>query len=81
MLLFTDVAGSMDLKSRLGAAVYAQNAARHDAIFRSILAKVRGAAIVNDLGDGFVACFDTASQAVQVRPRNRQVERGCPGTK
>jgi len=65
VLLFTDLAGSTELKSRLGTVAYAPLAARHDELFRAIMARFPEAEILKDLGDGFMARFNTASQAVQ----------------
>lgn len=65
VLLFTDLVGSTQLKAELGTGVYAALAARHDEIFRRIIAASPGAEILKDLGDGFMVRFDTASQAVR----------------
>src|SRR3954462_3418534 len=65
VLLFTDIVGSTDLKSRLGTTAYTAQLARHDALFRSLTARVPGAAILQDTGDGFFASFLTASDAVR----------------
>ncbi len=64
VLLFTDVAGSVDLKRRIGNAAYGKLIARHDETFRAIVADEKGAEILNDTGDGFLAAFETASGAV-----------------
>lgn len=64
VLLFTDVAGSVDVKRRLGDARYGRLIARHDALFRSLVAATPGGEILNDTGDGFLAAFDKASAAV-----------------
>ncbi|MBL8901051.1 MAG: tetratricopeptide repeat protein [Planctomycetes bacterium] len=66
VVLFTDVVGSTDLKSKLGANAYGALAARHDQIFRALVDAIPGAEILKDLGDGFMAIFERASQAVQV---------------
>ncbi len=34
VLMFTDLVGSVDLKTRLGASVFANLISRHDALFR-----------------------------------------------
>ncbi|MGD8453828.1 MAG: tetratricopeptide repeat protein [Phycisphaerae bacterium] len=64
VLMFTDVVGSVELKSRHGTAVYRELIARHDAISRQIIAGRRDARILNDTGDGFLAGFATAEDAV-----------------
>lgn len=69
VVLFTDVVGSTDLKSKLGAVAYGALAARHDQIFHALIAAVPGAELLKDLGDGFMATFETASQAVLVALR------------
>jgi serine/threonine-protein kinase len=69
VLLFTDIAGSVDLKSRLGGAEAARVIARHDQIFQSIMGGVTGADILKDTGDGFLASFDSATDAVAVALR------------
>ncbi|MBW7906952.1 MAG: protein kinase [Phycisphaerae bacterium] len=69
VLLFTDVVGSVQLKTRLGARSYASLVARHDALFSGVLGELPGAQILNDLGDGFLARFATAADAVQAALR------------
>jgi len=69
VLVFTDVAGSVDLKRKVGDTAYGRLIARHDAIFRSLLAATPGAEILNDTGDGFLAAFETASAAVDAAIR------------
>jgi serine/threonine protein kinase/class 3 adenylate cyclase/Tfp pilus assembly protein PilF len=64
VLLFTDVVGSVELKTRFGAAAYAELIARHDAIFREIVETTAGSEIVKDTGDGFLARFASAHDAV-----------------
>ncbi len=78
VLMFTDIVGSVELKGRLGAAVYTDMIARHDRLFRECMSKRAGARIVQDTGDGFLASFDTASDAVvaalQFHEGLRQIE-------
>lgn len=64
VLMFTDIAGSTDLKSRIGTAAYAPLAARAEALFRDSVAIIPGAKILKDTGDGFMASFETASSGV-----------------
>src|SRR3954467_15890283 len=65
VLMFTDVVGSVDLKNRIGTAAYAEVLARHDAIFRKLILAAPGSDILTDTGDGFFACFASASDAVR----------------
>jgi class 3 adenylate cyclase/serine/threonine protein kinase len=69
VLMFTDVADSTGLKSRLGASEFARLLTAHDACFRKIVGQVAGAEVLKDLGDGFMARFDTASHAVEAALR------------
>jgi class 3 adenylate cyclase len=64
VLLFTDLVGSVELKTRFGAPVYAGLIARHDAIFREIVGSTAGSEIVKDTGDGFLAHFANTCDAV-----------------
>ena len=64
VLLFTDVAGSTQLKEQLGMPAYARLISRHDAIFKDIVDSLPGAVILQDSGDGFLARFATPSDAV-----------------
>src|SRR5687767_3222582 len=65
VLLFTDIVGSTELKSRLGAAAYSQLLTRHDALFQRALAGAGSAQVINDTGDGYLVSFTTASDAVR----------------
>jgi class 3 adenylate cyclase len=69
VLLFTDIVGSVDLKLRLGGATAARLIGRHDALFRECLAGIEGAKLLKDTGDGFLARFVTASDAVSAALR------------
>lgn len=64
VLMFTDIAGSVALKSELGLPAYSRLLARHDALFRSIVAAIPRASILQDTGDGFYASFATPADAV-----------------
>lgn len=64
VLLFSDIVGSVQLKSRLGDAEAAQLIARHDRIFRGVFEFVGDGEILKDTGDGFLARFNTVSSAV-----------------
>jgi len=65
VLMFTDVAGSVELKTRFGAHTYAALIGRHDTLFRQAIASAAGAEILHDMGDGFLARFATAGDAVR----------------
>lgn len=78
VIMFTDLVGSVSLKERLGAIQYNRMITRHDEIFRQIVKEVRSPALQQteggiidhqdtgdkDTGDGFMALFATASEAV-----------------
>ncbi len=69
VLLFTDLVGSVALKSQLGAVEYARIIGRHDDLFKDIVKATPGARIANDTGDGFLAIFPTVSDAVNAALR------------
>lgn len=64
VLLFTDLVGSTNLKTQLGAAQFARLLGRHDALFKQLIASSSSAQIVKDTGDGYFAVFTTVSDAV-----------------
>ena len=64
VVLFTDVVGSTDLKSRLGTHAYLPRLQRHNDLFTQSCARFRGR-VVKHTGDGFLALFDAASDAVR----------------
>jgi len=78
VLLFTDIVGSVDLKTRAGGTESARLIARHDAIFKSIISSIRDAEILKDTGDGFLARFDSASDAVAAALRFQHAMRSEP---
>ena len=65
VLLFTDIVGSTELKTRLGNNGYARLLARHDAIFKRALDQIPVADVINDTGDGYLVVFPTTSDAVR----------------
>ncbi len=69
VLMFTDLAGSVDLKTRLGATAYARIISRHDQLFKQIIGAITGSSTIKDTGDGFLVRFETASDAVQAALR------------
>ena len=65
-ILFTDIAGSTALTERLGDAAFRDRARALDAELRRIIADSGGAAIEGKLlGDGVLATFPSAAQAVE----------------
>ncbi|HWB21148.1 MAG TPA: tetratricopeptide repeat protein [Phycisphaerales bacterium] len=64
VLMFTDIVGSTDLKRRLGDAVVADLIRQHDVLFRNTLHAFPYAEVLKDVGDGFLAAFNSASDAV-----------------
>jgi class 3 adenylate cyclase/serine/threonine protein kinase len=69
VLMFTDIEGSVALKTRVGGAAYTSMLARHDELFKKIIASCQGARIFQDTGDGFLARFATGSDAVNAALR------------
>lgn len=67
--MFTDIADSTTLKSRLGLNVYSSLASAHDSLMREMVGAVAGAEILKDTGDGFMILFPTSSAAVSVALR------------
>ena len=65
VLLFTDIVDSVGLQGRLGTEQYADVLRRHDVMFRELVDKTSGR-ILKHTGDGFLADFNTASEAVRV---------------
>lgn len=63
VFVFTDVVGSVDLKSRLGDAAAAAIMAQHDALVRELIGAIPRGQILQDTGDGILARFATASDA------------------
>lgn len=64
VLMFTDIVGSVDMRRRLGDTAAAKIISRHDEIFRRTVGAFPFAEILKDLGDGFLARFSSASDAV-----------------
>jgi pimeloyl-ACP methyl ester carboxylesterase len=63
-LLFTDIAGSTELITRLGDRAWRELLERHHAMVREELARFRGRE-VDTTGDGFFATFDGPARAVR----------------
>jgi WD40 repeat protein/class 3 adenylate cyclase len=78
VLLFTDIAGSTELKSRLGAGGYARLLTRHDQLFKAALAGIEQAQVINDTGDGYLLTFAAASDAVRFALRMQKAVHGEP---
>lgn len=64
VLLFTDLVGSLRLKSELGVEAYAAGLRRHDQIIRTVISGFVDARILKDTGDGVFASFGRVSDAV-----------------
>ena len=62
-MLMTDIAGSTNLASQLGDAVWDRLMERHNAVVREVLERFWGQEI-DTTGDGFLATFDGAARAV-----------------
>ena len=62
-ILFTDVEGSTDLRMRVGDVVANEIIRLHDDLVRSRL-EIAGAVETKSLGDGFMALFTSANQAI-----------------
>ena len=62
-ILFTDLEGSTDLRFRVGDTVANEVIMAHDDLVRSCLEKAGGARL-KSLGDGFMALFNSANQAI-----------------
>ena len=63
-LLFTDIAGSTELLTRLGDQAWQELLERHHAMVREEIARFRGRE-VDTAGDGFFATFDGPARAVR----------------
>jgi class 3 adenylate cyclase len=63
-LLFTDIAGSTELVTRLGDQAWQELLERHHAMVREELSRFRGRE-VDTAGDGFFATFDGPGRAVR----------------
>ncbi len=75
-LVFTDIVDSTGLKSRLGTLAYTEQLKRHNALFLEAIGLCPQAAVVKHTGDGFLARFPTASEAVRCLVRfQRTLER------
>lgn len=62
-MLFTDIASSTELASRIGDAAWDQLLERHNGRVREVLERHRGVEM-DTTGDGFLAIFDGAARAV-----------------
>lgn len=66
VLLCTDIVDSLHLKSRVGEQTAASVVRKHDRLFKKIISTREEGEIVSDRGDGFIAAFQSASDAVSV---------------
>lgn len=63
-IVFTDIAGSTDISTRLGDRAAMEILHHHNEIVRSSLARLEGRE-VKHTGDGILACFSSVSRAVE----------------
>ncbi len=73
VLMFTDIVDSVGLHNKVGTNHYAGLLSAHDTGFRRAVAESQGSRIVKHTGDGFLAVFDTASEAVRAALRFQHV--------
>src|SRR2546422_8722219 len=64
VLLFTDIVDSVGLQRRLGTEAYSHLLSLHHQLFQDSLNAVGAAKVPSDTGDGFLAEFATAAEAV-----------------
>ena len=70
VLLFTDIGGSVELQQRLGTEAYTKVVARHDALIQFAFEQSgTPPVILKETGDGVLAKFGTASDAVNAALR------------
>src|SRR5688572_17920177 len=81
VLLFTDIVGSTELKTRLGANAYSRLLSRHDQLFKQSLSELPSAQVINDTGDGYLVAFATASDAVRFALRMQKAMHDEPWDK
>ena len=67
-VLFTDVVGSTELRGRLGEEAADELRRTHDAVVTAAIVESNGR-VVKSLGDGLMAVFDSAADAVQSADR------------
>lgn len=65
VVMFTDIVGSVGLQQTVGTERYAALLQSHDALFMAALEHCGAGRIVKHTGDGFLALFDRASDAVR----------------
>ncbi len=64
VVLFTDIVGSVGLKNKFGTESYSRLLVRQRELFQESLRIATGGSIMQHTGDGFLAQFQTSSQAV-----------------
>jgi class 3 adenylate cyclase len=65
VLLFSDIVGSTALKGKVGTSDYAKLLGRHNELFESLCAAIPRSQVLKHTGDGYIAIFPTASDAVR----------------
>lgn len=80
-IVFSDIVSSTDLVTQLGDAVAREIFLKHDAIIRNQLTKHGGRELQN-LGDGFMLSFETASSAIKfAQNTQKDISEELPDTK
>ena len=69
VIMFTDIQSSVQLQESIGTVNYAPLLKRHDELFAQAMDTVGSGRIVKHTGDGFLAVFDLASEAVMAALR------------
>lgn len=69
VIMFTDIEGSVQMQERLGTRKYATLLKRHDEFFTQSVQTVGGNTMLKHTGDGFLALFRTAADAVHTALR------------
>ncbi len=64
-IMFTDIAGSTELREKLGEVSYEQHRETHDEAIRDLVESESGGSVVKSTGDGALAVFAEPSEAVR----------------
>jgi len=64
-IMFTDIAGSTELREKLGEVSYEQHREAHDEAIRDLVESANGGSVVKSTGDGALAVFAEPSEAVR----------------
>lgn len=69
VLMFTDIEESVKLKNELGMHEWQRLIQCHDKLFAQAIAGAAGATVLKDMGDGYMASFELANEAVETALR------------